>query len=316
MVAPPDRRGASLPSSTKVISVADVSHLLADAIGMTVRGRDLADGQAVQRLRRRGRRTARHREAGRRPPAARSAASAASYGTRPRRRRRDAGRACHRHDRRARTPVATARRHRDRGRRRDAQVSVMDSTIMSTLRSAWSSCTSRSSPSIDVLHALPVELLLDRRELLHGPATRVVLHHPGPVNHGRRRRRQRRWRDQADAAACRHAGKPIAFVCAMPMELDAADARARPRRVRRRRAWPCRPAGWGSATSSASSPGWARGWPPQNVERLLDAFDVDHLFVVGIAGAGMSDAPIGALGDAGDRDPRTQRAGAPPDAAR
>jgi adenosylhomocysteine nucleosidase len=33
----------------------------------------------------------------------------------------------------------------------------------------------------------------------------------------------------------------------------------------------------------------------EGVERLLDAFDVDHLLVVGIAGAGMGDAPIGAL---------------------
>ena len=32
------------------------------------------------------------------------------------------------------------------------------------------------------------------------------------------------------------------------------------------------------------------------VERLLDTYDVDHLFVVGIAGAGMGDAEIGALG--------------------
>jgi nucleoside phosphorylase len=33
----------------------------------------------------------------------------------------------------------------------------------------------------------------------------------------------------------------------------------------------------------------------EGVERLLDAYDVDHLFVVGIAGAGMGDAPIGTL---------------------
>jgi nucleoside phosphorylase len=33
----------------------------------------------------------------------------------------------------------------------------------------------------------------------------------------------------------------------------------------------------------------------EGVERLLDAYDVDHLFVVGIAGAGMGDEAIGAL---------------------
>jgi nucleoside phosphorylase len=33
----------------------------------------------------------------------------------------------------------------------------------------------------------------------------------------------------------------------------------------------------------------------EGVERLLDAYDIDHLFVVGIAGAGMGDEPIGAL---------------------
>jgi adenosylhomocysteine nucleosidase len=89
-------------------------------------------------------------------------------------------------------------------------------------------------------------------------------------------------------------GKSIAFVCAMPMELEPltrdlglveADVDGHP--VQRGRL--------GERDVVGIVTGMGTRLAAEGVERLLDAFDVEHLFVVGIAGAGMGDAPIGAL---------------------
>jgi adenosylhomocysteine nucleosidase len=89
-------------------------------------------------------------------------------------------------------------------------------------------------------------------------------------------------------------GGVIAFVCAMPMELDpltrelglvasqVAGHAVHTGRVGEREAVGI-VTGMGTELAAAG------------VERLLDVYVVEHVFVVGIAGAGMSDAPIGAL---------------------
>jgi adenosylhomocysteine nucleosidase len=86
----------------------------------------------------------------------------------------------------------------------------------------------------------------------------------------------------------------IAFVCAMAMELEPLtrelglqEAEVGGQRVQTGSVGD-RPVvgivtGMGTALATAG------------VERLLDAFDVDHVFVVGIAGAGTSDTAIGTL---------------------
>jgi nucleoside phosphorylase len=89
-------------------------------------------------------------------------------------------------------------------------------------------------------------------------------------------------------------GRPIAFICAMPMELEpltrdlglveteVGDQKVHTGKV-------------GERDAVAIVTGMGTRLAAEAVERLLDAFDVDHLFVVGIAGAGMGDAEIGAL---------------------
>jgi adenosylhomocysteine nucleosidase len=89
-------------------------------------------------------------------------------------------------------------------------------------------------------------------------------------------------------------GRPIAFVCAMPMELvpltrdlglvetDVDGQAVHTGRV-------------GERDVVAIVTGMGTRLAAEAVERLLDRFDVDHLFVVGIAGAGVGDVPIGAL---------------------
>lgn len=92
----------------------------------------------------------------------------------------------------------------------------------------------------------------------------------------------------------RMAGKTIAFVCAMPMELvpltrdlglEGTEVDGLPVQTGRLGARDVVGIVTGMGTRLAAA----------NVERLLDAFAVEHLFVVGIAGAGTGDAPIGAL---------------------
>jgi adenosylhomocysteine nucleosidase len=89
-------------------------------------------------------------------------------------------------------------------------------------------------------------------------------------------------------------GTTIAFVCAMPMELEPltrelglveSKVNGHPFQTGRLAGHDVVGLVTGMGTRLAA----------EGVERLLDAFDVEHLFVVGIAGAGMSDAPIGAL---------------------
>jgi adenosylhomocysteine nucleosidase len=89
-------------------------------------------------------------------------------------------------------------------------------------------------------------------------------------------------------------GKSIAFVCAMPMELEPltrdlglVETDVDGRTVQAGRL--------GERDVVGAVTGMGTRLAAEGVERLLDAFDVEHLFVVGIAGAGMGDAPIGAL---------------------
>jgi adenosylhomocysteine nucleosidase len=86
----------------------------------------------------------------------------------------------------------------------------------------------------------------------------------------------------------------IAFVCAMPMELvpltrdlglTESDVDGRAVQVGR----------VGERAAVGMVTGMGTRLAGDGVEWLLDAYDVVHLFVVGIAGAGMGDAPIGAL---------------------
>jgi adenosylhomocysteine nucleosidase len=86
----------------------------------------------------------------------------------------------------------------------------------------------------------------------------------------------------------------IAFVCAMPMELEPLtrelgleDAGVDGRTVHTGRL--------GERAVVGIVSGMGTRLAADAVEWLLDRYDVEHLFVVGIAGAGMADAPIGAL---------------------
>ena len=90
------------------------------------------------------------------------------------------------------------------------------------------------------------------------------------------------------------AGRPIAFICAMPMELEPltrelglVEAEVGDQTVHTGKV--------GERDAVAIVTGMGTRLAAEGVERLLDAFDVDPLFVVGIAGAGMGDAEIGAL---------------------
>jgi len=89
-------------------------------------------------------------------------------------------------------------------------------------------------------------------------------------------------------------GRPIAFICAMPMELEPltrdlglVETEVGGHTVHTGKV--------GERDAVAIVTGMGTRLAAEGVERLLDAFDVDHLFVVGIAGAGMGDAEIGAL---------------------
>jgi adenosylhomocysteine nucleosidase len=89
-------------------------------------------------------------------------------------------------------------------------------------------------------------------------------------------------------------GRTIAFVCAMPMELEPL--------TRELSLVESEVDGRAFQTGRLADhdvvglvTGMGTRLAAEGVERLLDAFDVEHLFVVGIAGAGMGDAPIGAL---------------------
>jgi nucleoside phosphorylase len=86
----------------------------------------------------------------------------------------------------------------------------------------------------------------------------------------------------------------IAFVCAMPMELEPL--------TRELGLQESEVGGQTVQTGSVSDrpvvgivTGMGTGLAAAGVERLLDAFDVEHVFVVGIAGAGTSDTAIGTL---------------------
>jgi adenosylhomocysteine nucleosidase len=88
--------------------------------------------------------------------------------------------------------------------------------------------------------------------------------------------------------------RSIAFVCAMPMELEPltrelglVEAAFDGRTVHTGRL--------GERAVVGIVSGMGTRLAADAVEWLLDRYDVDHLFVVGIAGAGMGDAPIGAL---------------------
>jgi adenosylhomocysteine nucleosidase len=89
-------------------------------------------------------------------------------------------------------------------------------------------------------------------------------------------------------------GRSIAFVCAMPMELvpitrmlGLEERDLGGQTVHTGRAGKCEVVGvvTGMGTVLAA----------ESVHRLLDEFLVDHLFVVGIAGAGAADTPVGSL---------------------
>lgn len=88
--------------------------------------------------------------------------------------------------------------------------------------------------------------------------------------------------------------RPIAFVCAMPMELEPltrdlglVETEANGQTVHTGRV--------GERDAVGIVTGMGTRLAAAAVERLLDAYDVDHVFVVGIAGAGMGDATIGSL---------------------
>lgn len=89
-------------------------------------------------------------------------------------------------------------------------------------------------------------------------------------------------------------GRSIAFVCAMPMELEPVTRELGLVEVEMDGH-----SYWTGSLGPLDVVGVVTGMgtrlAAEGVERLLDAFDVGHLLVVGIAGAGMGDAPIGAL---------------------
>jgi adenosylhomocysteine nucleosidase len=89
-------------------------------------------------------------------------------------------------------------------------------------------------------------------------------------------------------------GPSIAFACAMPMELEPlirelglVETEVDGRTVQVGRL--------GDRDVVGIVTGMGTRLAAEGIEHLLDAFEVVHLFVVGIAGAGMGDAPIGAL---------------------
>jgi adenosylhomocysteine nucleosidase len=89
-------------------------------------------------------------------------------------------------------------------------------------------------------------------------------------------------------------GRPVAFVCAMPMELTplTRDLGLVETEVDGEIFHTGRV---GERDVVGVVTGMGTRLAGEAVERLLDAFDVDHVLVVGIAGAGMGDAAIGTL---------------------
>jgi nucleoside phosphorylase len=86
----------------------------------------------------------------------------------------------------------------------------------------------------------------------------------------------------------------IAFVCAMPMELAPLTRDLGLVEVELD-GWSAHTGRVGERAAVGMVTGMGTRLAAEGVERLLDAFEVEHLFVVGIAGAGMGDAEIGAL---------------------
>ena len=89
-------------------------------------------------------------------------------------------------------------------------------------------------------------------------------------------------------------GRPIAFICAMPMELEPL-TRDLGLVETELDGHPVHTGRVGERDVVAIVTGMGTRLAAQAVERLLDAYDVDHLLVVGIAGAGVGGAPIGTV---------------------
>jgi adenosylhomocysteine nucleosidase len=89
-------------------------------------------------------------------------------------------------------------------------------------------------------------------------------------------------------------GQRIAFVCAMPMELEPL-TRELELEERDVDGLTVHTGRIGDHDVVAIVTGMGTALATKGVERLLDAFDVGHLFVVGIAGAGTCDHAIGTL---------------------
>ncbi len=87
---------------------------------------------------------------------------------------------------------------------------------------------------------------------------------------------------------------PVAFVCAMPMELDPL-TRALDLVETDVDGLTVRTGRVGDRDVVGIVTGMGMALATKGVERLLDAYDVEHVFVVGIAGAGSGDTPIGTL---------------------
>jgi adenosylhomocysteine nucleosidase len=86
----------------------------------------------------------------------------------------------------------------------------------------------------------------------------------------------------------------IAFVCAMPMELEPL-TRELGLQESEAGGQVVQTGTLGDRAVVGIVTGMGTALATAGVERLLDTFEVDHLFVVGIAGAGTLDTPIGTL---------------------
>jgi nucleoside phosphorylase len=86
----------------------------------------------------------------------------------------------------------------------------------------------------------------------------------------------------------------IAFVCAMPMELEPL-TRELGLQEAKVDGHAVQTGSFGHRPVVGIVTGMGTGLATAGVERVLDAFDVEHVFVVGIAGAGTSDTAIGTL---------------------
>ena len=88
---------------------------------------------------------------------------------------------------------------------------------------------------------------------------------------------------------------PIAFVCAMPMELTPLRRELGLVEVKRGRHARVHRGGLGDRDVVAIVTGMGTELATAGVERLLDAVAVDHVLVVGITGALENETPIGTL---------------------